>query len=189
MVPFRITVCGIKELEGFVGTGVSHVLSILDPGEAEPEAYYKFDRHRRLDLRFHDIIEEQPEMLAPQPDHVRELLAFGRELDADPRPTHLIVHCHMGVSRSSASMMLLLAQALPHRSAQEVASEVVRIRPIAWPNLRLITMGDALLKRNGTLISAAREIYRKRAAENPEAARFIRDVGRGAEVEGLDLKG
>ena len=134
MVPFRITVCGIKELEDFAGTGVSHVLSILDPGEAEPEAYYKFDAHKRLDLRFHDIIEESPGLEPPTQDHVQRLLAFGRELEADPKAAHLIVHCHMGVSRSTASMILLLAQARPNRTAKEIADEVVRIRPIAWPN-------------------------------------------------------
>jgi predicted protein tyrosine phosphatase len=185
MVPFRITVCGISELESFVGTGVSHVLSILDPGESEPPAFYKFERHHRLDLRFHDIIEEQKEYLAPQEAHVRELLEFGQRLDADPKPSHLIVHCHMGVSRSTASMILLLAQALPHKSAESIAEEVVRIRPIAWPNLRIITMGDKLLGRSGELVAAARGIYRRRAETSPEALRFIRDVGRLAEIEGL----
>lgn len=185
MVPFRITVCGISELEKFAGTGVSHVLSILDPGEAEPAAFYKFEPHQRLDLRFHDIIEEQGEELAPQEAHVRDLLAFGRRLDEDPKASHLVVHCHMGVSRSTASMILLLAQARPERTAEEIAQEVVRIRPIAWPNLRIITMGDRLLGRKGELIAAARGIYRRRAAESPEAMRFIRDVGRLAELEGL----
>lgn len=187
MVPFRITVCGIKELEDYIGTGVSHVLSILDPNEKEPDAFYRFDAHKRLDLRFHDIIEEMPGFEAPQVEHVRQLLEFGKDLDRAPTPTHLIVHCHMGVSRSSSSMMLLLAQALPNRSAKEIAAEVVRIRPQTWPNLRIITFGDELLKRKGSLITAAREIYRARAVANPEAARFIRDVGRLAEIEGLDI--
>ena len=31
-VPFAITVCGIEELYGHCATGVSHVLSLLDPG-------------------------------------------------------------------------------------------------------------------------------------------------------------
>jgi predicted protein tyrosine phosphatase len=185
MVPFRITVCGISELEDFVGTGVSHVLSILDPNEAEPAAFYRFEAHHRLDLRFHDIIEELPAYHAPQEEHVRDLLAFGQLLDLDPKPSHLLVHCHMGVSRSTASMILLLAQALPDRSARDIAEEVVRIRPQAWPNLRIITFGDRLLGRGGDIIAAARGIYRRRAAENPEAMRFIRDAGRLAEIEGL----
>jgi predicted protein tyrosine phosphatase len=185
MVPFAITVCGISELENYVGTGVSHVLSILDPPEAEPAAFYRFDPHQRLDLRFNDIIEESPGYLAPQESHVRDLLAFGRRLDRDPKPSHLLVHCHMGISRSSASMMLLLAQALPDRPAEAIAQEILRIRPQAWPNLRIITLGDEVLERKGELIAAARGIYRRRAAESPDAVRFIREAGRLAEVEGL----
>jgi len=167
--------------------GLSLVVTLLGGGLRPPEAFYRFDAHKRLDLRFHDIIEELPGQLPPEPDHVRQLLAFGRGLDLDPKPSHLIVHCHMGVSRSTASMILLLAQALPDRPAKEIAAEVVRIRPQAWPNLRLITFGDALLRRQGELIAAAREIYRARAAISPEAVRFIRDVGRLAEIEGLDV--
>src|SRR5271154_1014214 len=37
--------------------GVTHVLSILDPGWPEPEAFNAFAPHRRLELRFHDVIE------------------------------------------------------------------------------------------------------------------------------------
>ena len=36
LVPFPIHVCGIEELEGHCATGVSHVLSILDPDRAGP---------------------------------------------------------------------------------------------------------------------------------------------------------
>ena len=187
MVPFRLTVCGIAELANFAGSGVSHVLSILDPGEAEPDAFFQYEAHHRLDLRFHDIIEEREGMLAPQESHVRELLDFGKRLDSEPAPSHLIVHCHMGISRSTASMFLLLAQAAPKKPAADIAAEILRIRPQAWPNLRIISMGDTILGRSGEIIAAARGIYRKRALENPESARFIRDVGRLAEIEGLDL--
>ncbi|MFO1186020.1 MAG: protein-tyrosine-phosphatase [Alphaproteobacteria bacterium] len=138
--------------------------------------------HHRLDLRFRHYRGAEDE-IAPQETHVRDLLAFGQRLDQDPKASHLVVHCHMGVY-STASMILLLAQARPQRSAEEIAQEVVRIRPIAWPNLRIITMGDRLLGRKGELITAARGIYRRRAAKR-QTMRFIRDVGRLAELEGL----
>jgi hypothetical protein len=38
LVGFRITVCGIEELPGHCEAGVSHVLSILDPGSPLPPA-------------------------------------------------------------------------------------------------------------------------------------------------------
>ena len=39
IAPFRISVCGIEELQGHCETGVSHVLSILDPDWPVPEAF------------------------------------------------------------------------------------------------------------------------------------------------------
>ncbi len=185
MVPFKLTICGISELDRFSRAGVSHVLSILDPKEPEPEAFFAFDPHHRLEMHFDDIIEELPGYQAPQPHDVEQLLRFGRSLDDDPQPTHLLVHCHMGVSRSTASMMLLLAQAKPEVSAEDIAHQVQRVRPIAWPNLRMITFGDELLGRGGTLISAARGIYQRRAKEDPESVGFIRAAGRLAEIEGI----
>ena len=185
MVPFKLTICGIPELEKFSRAGVSHVLSILDPKEPEPLAFFAFDPHRRLEMRFDDVIVESPQYQAPQIRDIEDLLAFGSALDEDAQPTHLLVHCHMGVSRSTASMMILLAQAKPEVPAEEIAREVQRIRPIAWPNLRMITFGDELLGRSGSLIAAAKGIYRRRAEADPQMARIIHAAGRLAEVEGL----
>lgn len=186
IVPFGITVCGVDELPGFAAHGVSHVLSILDPGQPEPQALAAFPAHARLDLRFHDIIEEREGEIAPTLSDVDLLLAFGRDLEAEPRErAHLLVHCHAGISRSTAAMTVLLAQARPDVAAEAVVGEVVRIRPRAWPNLRIVKLGDALLKRNGALVNAVRGQYRRRLAETPELAQIFREVGRAEEIEGL----
>ncbi len=54
--PFGMTVCGIEELAGHCSTGASHVLSILDPAFPVPEAFGTFGEHKKLELRFDDII-------------------------------------------------------------------------------------------------------------------------------------
>jgi predicted protein tyrosine phosphatase len=182
VVPFKLTICGIAELDRFSRSGVSHVLSILDPAEPEPAAFFSYDAHHRLELRFHDVIEEAPGIVPPTTEHVIDLLSFGARLDREHAPTHLLVHCHLGVSRSTASMMLLLAQASPRAAAGDIAAEVARIRPIAWPNLRMVEFGDALLGRKGALIDAAHAMYKRRAAEAPEMAELIRKAGRAAEL-------
>ena len=91
-------------------------------------------------------------MLPPTREHVRQLLAFGRGLTAEA-DAHLLVHCHAGVSRSSASMALLLAQAMPECPGPDLFREILRIRPEIWPNLRIIELGDHALGRDGALIS------------------------------------
>lgn len=183
LVPIQLTVCGIEELAGHCEVGVSHVLSILDPGHPEPPAFGSFGEHRRLELRFHDIIEDTPGMLPPREEDVATVLAFGRDLMAEPpAQRHLLVHCHAGISRSTASMMLILAQARPDIPARDIVSHVVSIRPRAWPNLRILEFGDAMLGRKGDLVAAAHDRYRVVVQQRPEWKQYMLESGRGREV-------
>jgi len=180
-VPFRVTICGIAELGEHCTAGVTHVLSILDPEWPDPGAFDTFLPHRRLALRFHDIIEPLPDRLPPTRRNVEDLLAFGREL-GEAAVSHLLVHCHAGVSRSTASAALILAQAFPDRPAQEALDSVVRLRPHAWPNLRVLELGDELLRRNGEIVAAAAGVYRRFIDRDPRWREAMIDGGRGREV-------
>ena len=62
-LPFKITVCGLAELNLHRGAKVSHVLSILDPEYPAPEVFGTYGEHAKLELRFDDIIEEAPGLL------------------------------------------------------------------------------------------------------------------------------
>lgn len=182
--PFGITVCGIEELAGHCSTNASHVLSILDPDHPVPEAFGTFGEHEKLELRFHDIIDETPGMVAPQPEHVAEILQLGRDMMAAPlASTHLLVHCHAGISRSTASMALILAQALPEQSADVILAMVHGIREKAWPNLRIIEFGDAMLGRRGALIEATHALHRLQLGVRPQIGPFMENEGRHREVE------
>jgi predicted protein tyrosine phosphatase len=181
LVPFQVTVCGIDELGFHREAGVTHILSILDPGWPEPDAFGAFDRHRRLELRFHDVIEADPRCVAPERLDVEQLLSFGRDLTKAGN-THLLVHCHAGVSRSTAAATLILAQTRPDRPAEEALQVVVRQRPRAWPNLRILELGDALLERRGEIVDAARAHYRRVLQREPWLAEQMIDSGRGREV-------
>ena len=177
VLPFEINVCGIVELDGFHDRRVSHVLSILDPDHPVPDACGRWGEHARLELRFHDIVDEHPGMIPPTPADVARILDFGSTLGD---VAHLLVHCHAGVSRSTAALTLLLAQA---RAEPEAAlDEVVRIRPQAWPNLRMLEHGDAQLGLRGRLLDAVRTHYRRVAARNPDFVRAMAHAGRAREV-------
>jgi predicted protein tyrosine phosphatase len=182
---FRITVCGLDELENQAAAGVTHVLSILDPGWPEPESLRDFDVHRRLRLHFHDVIDRLPGWIAPEPWDVDLLLAFGRDV-ADPG-AHLLVHCHAGVSRSTAAATLILAQRYADRPADEALARVARLRPRAWPNLRMLELGDAALRRNGEIVTAAGAQYRRVLAREPLLAEAMIEGGRGREVAAAAL--
>ncbi len=183
-LPFRITVCGLDELADHAGARVSHVLSILDPEWPIPEALGTYGEHKKLELRFHDVIGEEPGRVAPSETHVEQLLAFGRDLGREPGSTaHLLVHCHAGVSRSSASMALLIAQGRSEQPGQAIFAEIRRIRPQIWPNLRIVEMGDRMLGRNGDLVTATHGVYRAQIGRDPGLADQFRAAGRGREVD------
>jgi predicted protein tyrosine phosphatase len=182
-VPFRVTVCGIEELEGHCEARVTHVLSILDPEYPVPPAFGTFGEHERVELRFHDVIDEGDGWIAPQEEHVQRILALGQHLVSEPRTGHLLVHCHAGVSRSTAALTMILAQANPVLPAAQAMAAVAEIRPQAWPNLRMIEMGDRLLGRNGELIEAAHWRYRTAMQERPTLGQYMREAGRHREVE------
>jgi predicted protein tyrosine phosphatase len=182
-LPFGVTVCGIEELAGHCATGASHVLSILDPATPVPEAFGTFGEHEKLELRFDDIVDETPGLIAPQPNDVARILAFGRNLMKEPRATaHLLVHCHAGISRSTASMALIMAQALPHEAGAAIIARVHAIREKAWPNLRIIELGDAMLGRGGALAEAASALHRLQLERRPHLAEFMETAGRGREL-------
>jgi len=186
LVPFQVTICGIDELEWHCAGSVTHVLSILDPGWPEPESLSRFDINRRLRLRFHDVIESQPGWIAPERWDVELLLAFSRDL-AMSEEAHLLVHCHAGVSRSTAAATLVMAQTCPDRPAEEVLREVARLRPRAWPNLRILEFGDDILGRHGEIVEAARAHYRRALEREPWLAEAMIDGGRGREVAAAGL--
>ena len=178
----RVTICGIGELGEHSTAGVTHVLSILDPNSPDPPEFAAFAPHRRLILRFHDVIEPHPDQIAPTREDVERLLVFGREACETPE-AHLLVHCHAGVSRSTAATALILVQANPEWSASATLEAVAAIRPRAWPNLLILELGDALLGRNGDKVAAAAgAIYRRVLARDPEFVDQLVKAGRDREV-------
>jgi predicted protein tyrosine phosphatase len=182
-LPLNFSICGIDELSKFCSCGISHVLSILDPGFPEPDVFRSFAKHERFELRFHDIIDEREGRIAPQKLDVELLLRFGKVIIERGHPTaHLLVHCHAGVSRSTAAMTLLLSQANPEWPPETVVSQVVGVRPNAWPNLRMIEIGDSILDCKGQLVCAVRAQYADMIARNPEFGRILIAGGRCRDV-------
>jgi len=180
----RITICGIQELGEHCEARVTHVLSILDPAWPDPVAFTDFPPHRREALRFHDVIEPGGgAAVPPRAEHIARLLEFGREVSEAGARAHMLIHCHAGISRSTASAALLLAQDDPMRAAADIFAEIGRLRPRAWPNLTILELGEAALGRPGELTAAVGAQYRRVAASDPSFLQFLRDCGRGREVD------
>ena len=178
-----LTICGLDEIARHGARGVSHVLSILDPETPEPD-FAAYGATSRTVLRFHDIVGPMPGMIAPRREDVEAVLAFGRTLDdGSPTEGHLLVHCHMGISRSTAAMITILAQAYPERGEDEIVRQIASLRPQAWPNLLMIEFADELLGRAGRLRAAAVALYARALVVRPDFAEALVRLGRTREVE------
>jgi predicted protein tyrosine phosphatase len=181
-----LTICGIEELASHSESRVTHVLSLLDPDRAELDAFGAYGEHRRTTLRFHDIIDPADGKVHPQPGHVAEILRFGETLKdgLDRRVEgHLLVHCHMGISRSTAAMLMLMAQNDADETADALFARLREVRPKAWPNSVMIGFADDQLDQQGRLIAALRRHYAHQLIHQPQYRDWMVQLGRGREVE------
>jgi predicted protein tyrosine phosphatase len=177
------TVCGLDELVEHEARGVSHVLSILDPDRADPTAFATYGTHQRITLRFHDAIEAAPGVVLPERGDVETILAFGRDAAASGGEVHILVHCHVGISRSTAALASLFAQAEPETPAETLIARLHDQREKAWPNARMIAFADDILGRGGSLSEAVRKLHGLQLRKRPHLDAIMRDLGRGAEVD------
>jgi predicted protein tyrosine phosphatase len=132
------------------------VLSLLAAG-TEVTRPASISRENHLHLVMHDIAVAQDGMTMPGEEHVRNLLDFARRWD---RAKPMVVHCYAGISRSTASAYIIAAALAPKRDEAELAQTLRKLSPSATPNSRLIAVADALLGRDGRMISAIEAIGR-----------------------------
>ncbi len=180
LLPYRLSICGLDELVQHAGNDVSHVVSIIDPAQPDPEVFADYPPHDRTLLRFDDIIAPRHGMMVPGEADVRRILDLGERL-ADAPVRHLLVHCHAGVSRSTATAALLMAQRNPGRET-DIFRRLDAMRQPAWPNSLIVRLGDALLGRGGALVDALRAHHDRVAQRLPAFAAFLRANGRAHEV-------
>ncbi len=72
---------------------------------------------------------------------------------ADDRSSRILVHCHAGVSRSTAFAYGLIAHQLGAGREDEAFRALLTITRKPWPNRRIIEILDASLGREGRLLA------------------------------------
>ena len=90
------------------------------------------------------------------------------------RRAPLVVHCYMGISRSTASAFASVCALNPHRDEGSIARALRRASPTATPNIRIVSLADRLLGREGRMVAAIETIGRGTLAA--EAAPFRLDL-------------
>jgi predicted protein tyrosine phosphatase len=147
-------------------TRIRHVVSIGTEGNDPPDGFASF-AGRKLRLEFDDVEVEETRSgyVGPSLEDARRVVAFGKGIDGGV----LLVHCAAGISRSSASLLILLADRVgPGREDEAVrllvkvkeATQAARLRTdFIRPNRRLVWLGDAVLGRDGALLSACTRAF------------------------------
>lgn len=176
----KLTICGIPELTEHCTAGVSHVLSIIDAQEPRPPALDDFAGIDHELIRFDDVVAEYPGFEACTPAHIARVLEFGERAHGAPG-SHVLVHCHAGISRSTAAAAILMCQ---HAPGQEEAAflRLLKLRKHGWPNTRMVEFADQLLNRDGALLYGLIAYRRALLDEKPHLSEVIRNIGRGHEL-------
>jgi predicted protein tyrosine phosphatase len=152
-----IHVCSLARLHETVeDTGARHVVSLIGD-EAAVERPTAVEAENHLWLRLHDISAPLDGYIMPEEEHVGDLLSFVRRWD---RRAPLVVHCYAGISRSTASAFACVCALNPHRDEESIALALRSASPTATPNIRIVSLADRLLGRDGRMVAAIETIGR-----------------------------
>jgi predicted protein tyrosine phosphatase len=166
-----IHVCSLARLHQTVeNIGARHVVSLIgDEANLVRPAQVLPENH--LWLRLHDISMPLDGYIMAGEEQIADLLRFVKRWD---RRAPLVVHCYMGISRSTASAYASVCALNPERSEADIAQSLRKASPTATPNIRIVSLADKLLGRQGRMIAAVETIGRGIMAE--EAAPFRLDL-------------
>ena len=106
---------------------------------------------KQLVLKFDDISLPVEGYIQPEEHHIENALLFADQVGEGL----LLIHCHAGISRSSAIALAIIAKALGAGKEIEAIKTLRRINPYAHPNKLMVWMADEILNRNMKLYKAA----------------------------------
>ncbi|WP_293866680.1 tyrosine phosphatase family protein [uncultured Alsobacter sp.] len=137
-------------------SGASHVVTLINVS-TPVERPASIPQERHLFIGVSDIVQDMDGHVLPGQDHVERLLGFVRQWD---REKPMVIHCWAGISRSTAAAFISLCALRPDRDEAELARELRLRAPSATPNARLVSVADALLRREGRMTEAVAAIGR-----------------------------
>jgi predicted protein tyrosine phosphatase len=131
-------------------TGARHVVTLLgDDVTVVRPAGVAAENH--LWLRMHDIVDPLDGFRHPAAEHIEALIAFVHRWE---RAAPIVVHCHAGISRSTAAAFVTACALRPERDERTIAKALRRASATAQPNRRIVALADEVLARKGRMVAA-----------------------------------
>ena len=118
---------------------------IEDPFRVESE------HPKQLVLCFDDISVPLDDFIEPQEKHILQALSFADRIGEGS----ILIHCHAGISRSSAIALAIIAQRMGMGKEQETIEILESINPNCRPNKSLVWLTDEILERDRRLYDIA----------------------------------
>jgi predicted protein tyrosine phosphatase len=150
-----IPVCSLARMyDTLDATGARHIVTQLRLSDrVERPAHIAPENH--LVLAMDDIAAPMEGYTAPGEEHVQRLIGFVGQWD---RAAPMVVHCFAGISRSTAGAYVAACALNPARDEQSIAWDIRRASRTAYPNPRIVSIADRLLKRDGRMVRAIETI-------------------------------
>jgi predicted protein tyrosine phosphatase len=76
----------------------------------------------------------------------------------------MVVHCFAGISRSTAAAFTAACALNPERDEMQIARAIRDASPTAMPNIRIVSIADRMLRRNGRMVRAVEALGRGQEA-------------------------
>jgi len=128
---------------------ITYLVSIGEGDDPLPQGYENAER--KLRLRIADVVTEEGATV----EDLRRIIQLAKQLQSE-RGT-LLIHCEAGVSRSTATALIIYACWLGRGREDEAMERVIAQRPCAIPNRRMVALADTLLALDGNLLRARDE--------------------------------
>jgi predicted protein tyrosine phosphatase len=152
-----IHVCSLARLHETVEeTGALHVVTLLKQTD-RVERPSSVAEANHLILGMDDIAVPMDGYIIPAEEHVTRLIEFVRGWD---RARPLVVHCFAGISRSTAGAYVAACALNLRRDEWAIARELRRASATASPNIRIVSLADRMLGRDGRMVAAIESIGR-----------------------------
>ena len=125
---------------------ITYLVSICDGDDPLPKGFD--NAQHKLRLRIADVVTDEGATL----EDVRRIVQLAEQLRSESGT--LLIHCEAGVSRSTATALIIHACWLGQGFEDEAMRRVIAQRPYAIPNRRMVALADNFLGLNGRLLQA-----------------------------------